>query len=165
MRFNPSYAATLTIGLAALLFLWKPWQGNPETPDVVQRFSNMTPGDRMSYRIESAHCFGGSRTTGWIAHEADGWYQCVSRELDPSGLLGEEIDERIRACSVNYLGAVAASIHRLGPTRQDSGGWVDSHSKIQLDWNDDGHWDQEWKLSDSGFSLEHLLVEGPAAVK
>jgi len=153
------YAAVLVMGIAALFFWFGPWRER-EVPDVIQRFSEMQVGQRLQYEVMFRHCFGGSRTEGWIACEADGWQQSIRYLVQMSN--GEVVCDSDQQLSrdINFLGLLSASIHKLGPPKIDTRGWIENSVSIRLDWNDDGVWDQEWSRSDRASSVAYALRRG-----
>lgn len=153
-------AAILLTGMAALFMWWGPWR-DAEIPDVVRRFSEMQVGDRLSYEVQSGHCFGGSSAEGWIAREAEGWQQSISFLSQMSnGHVTGDFEQQLGR-DINFLGELSACIYRLGPpNRNRAGCWIESYESIRLDWNDDGVWDQEWAHSNRVSSLALTLLHG-----
>jgi hypothetical protein len=75
---------------------------------------------------------------------------------------GQVVEESSQQLSrdINFLGQLSASICRLGPPKSDTNGWMNRAESIQLDWNEDGQWDQEWTVSDRGWSITSALILG-----
>lgn len=160
MRFKPRNAVILLTGIAALFYFWGPSNRFVETPDVVRRFSEMQVGQRMHYEIRSGNCFVSSELKGWLERGDDAWQQSVRYlETSNNGRIIRELDQQLGR-DINFLGALSASIYRLGPPNMDGHDWIDSFTGIRLDWNDNGEWDQEWSRSDRPSGVAYALMQG-----